>query len=77
MAQEAKAGSDSGSSSSPASVGGAIGGLMRRRQQQSQEAQGGPKNRATFLTTSVEVLKLTTDVPADVVAVPAGYKESK
>ena len=50
---------------------------MRRRQQQKEEPQAGPKNRATFLTTSVEVLKLTTDVPADVVAVPPGYRESK
>jgi hypothetical protein len=77
LAQEASASSNSGSASPPTSVGGALGGLMRRRQQQNQEAQGGPKNRATFLTTSVEVLKLTTDVTADVVAVPAGYKESK
>lgn len=78
MAQEAKSGGDSGSSaSSPTSVSGAIGGFMRRRQQSKEEAQGGAKNRATVLTTSVEVLKLTTDVSAADVAVPAGYKESK
>lgn len=77
MAQEAKAGGDSGGSASPASVTGAIGGFMRRRQQSKEEAQGGPKNRATVLTTSVEVLKLTTDVTAADVAVPAAYKESK
>jgi hypothetical protein len=77
MAQEAKSGGDSGGSSNPTSVSGAIGGLMRRRQQPKEEAQSGPKNRINVLTTSVEVLKLTTDVPADVVAVPAGYKESK
>jgi hypothetical protein len=75
MAQESKSGADSGSSSNPASVSGAIGGLMRRRSQPKEES--GPKNRANVLTTSVEVLKLTSDVPADVVAVPAGYKESK
>jgi hypothetical protein len=33
--------------------------------------------RATFLTTSVEVLKLTSDVSAAEVAIPAGFSESK
>ena len=72
MAEEAKAGSSSGGGT-PTSVGGLLGGLARRRAQ-SNEA---PKNRATFLTTTVEVLKLTSDVTADTVAIPAGFKENR
>ena len=37
----------------------------------------GSKPRATFMTATIEVLKVVTDVtPADV-AVPAGFKENK
>lgn len=72
MAQEAKAGGDA--DSTPTSVGGLVGRFARRRAAAKDE---GPKNRATFLTTSHEVLNLTTDVPADTVAIPAGFKEDK
>jgi hypothetical protein len=34
-------------------------------------------SHTTFLTTSVEVLKLSTEVSAAEVAVPAGFSESK
>jgi hypothetical protein len=57
----------------PKSVGGLIGGLARRAVKKDEE----PKTRATFLTTSNEVLKLTTDVTAGDVAVPAGFTETK
>jgi hypothetical protein len=33
-----------------------------------------PKQRVTFMTTTNEVLKVTTDVPAADVSVPAGFK---
>lgn len=72
MAEEAKDGTNSGGGT-PTSVGGLLGGLARRRAQNN----AAPSNRATFLTTSSEVLKLTTEVPAELVAVPAGFKENK
>jgi hypothetical protein len=44
----------------------------------SQNNSGNSKpQRSVFLTTSVEMLKLTTDVTADAVAIPAGFKETK
>jgi hypothetical protein len=70
MAEEAKAGNDH--DSTPASVGGLLGRFARRR---AAPKNDGPKNRATFLTTSHEVLKLASDVPADSVAIPAGFKQ--
>jgi hypothetical protein len=55
-------------------LGGMLGGLARRARRSEPEE---PKQRATFLTSTVEVLKLSTDVPADAVAVPTGFKETK
>jgi hypothetical protein len=54
-------------------VGGLVGGLARRATKGSQE----PKQRATFMTTTNEVLKVTTDVTTADVGVPAGFRESK
>jgi hypothetical protein len=72
MAEEAKACKDSGgSSATPSTVGGLIGGLAKRRAQSQNKEADQPKNRATFMTATVEVLKLTTDVPAETLAVPA------
>jgi hypothetical protein len=71
MQQEQKASEDSGST--PKSVGGLLGGLARK----AARKDDAPKSRATFLTTSNEVLKVATEVSADDVAVPAGFKESK
>jgi hypothetical protein len=55
-------------------IGGMLGGLARRARRSEPEE---PKQRTTFLTSTVEVLKLATDVPADAVAVPAGFKEAR
>jgi hypothetical protein len=74
MAEEAKSGSsDSSNNSSPTTVGGLLGGLARRGAQRSQESQAA-SNRATFMTTTSEVLKISPDVTADAVAVPANFK---
>lgn len=62
-----------GGSESPKSIGGLLGGFAKKAAKKGDA----PKARATVLTTSVEVLKLTTDVDAAAVAVPAGFKESK
>jgi hypothetical protein len=55
-------------------VAGMLGGLARRARKSEPEE---PKQRTTFMTSTVEVLKLSTDVSDDAVAVPAGFKESK
>ena len=55
-------------------IGAMLGGLAKKTAPKNDEPA---KSRATFLTTSVEVLKLTTDVSAADVALPAGFTESK
>ena len=63
----------------PASVGGLLGGFAKRAA--AKKAAGNDDNkdkaRATFMTTTTEVVKVVTNVSADDVAVPAGFKESK
>ncbi len=57
-------------------VGGLVGGFAKRMAQKKMQGDE-VKERATLMTITNEVLKVTTDVaPADV-AVPAGFKESK
>ncbi len=59
-------------------LGGMLGGLKKMAEQSNQNNSGTAKpQRSIFLTTSVEMLKLTTDVTADAVAIPAGFKEAK
>jgi hypothetical protein len=53
-------------------IGGLVGGLARRAAQRREE----PKTRATFMTITNEVLKVTSDVSAADVAVPAGFRET-
>ena len=55
-------------------VGGLLGGFARRAAKKEPEA---PKARATFMTTTNEVLSVSTSVsPADV-AIPQGFREKK
>jgi hypothetical protein len=54
-------------------LGGMLGGLANRVRKSDDQ----PKPRMTFMTSTVEVLKLSTEVAAADVAVPAGFKESK
>jgi hypothetical protein len=81
MKQEAAGGSSASSDekSNPLSVGGAIGGFMKRRQQQQEKEAAAKPNpnpaRSTFMTLNNEVLKITPDVTAAEVALPAGFKE--
>ena len=66
-------------SSAPSGVGGLIGGFGRRMAQKKMAddtAATGPKDRATVMTTTSEVLKVATTVTAEDVAIPAGFKES-
>jgi hypothetical protein len=59
-------------------LGGMLGGLKKMAEQAEQNQNSNAKpQRAIIMTTSVEMLKLTTDVDAASVAIPAGFKESK
>jgi hypothetical protein len=56
--------------------GGMMGGL-KKMAEQSQKTEGAKPERAIILSTSVEMVKLTTDVDAASVAIPAGFTEKK
>ncbi|HKB10093.1 MAG TPA: hypothetical protein VKD69_05555 [Vicinamibacterales bacterium] len=84
MQQDAKSGSSAQSESESrpqGGVSGAIGGLlarrMKRNSEENKENASGDKSRATFMTTTHEVLKVGTDVSAADVAIPAGFKEAR
>jgi hypothetical protein len=55
--------------------GGMLGGLKKMAEQKNEPS--GKAERANIMTTSVEVLKLTTAVDAASVALPAGFTQSK
>jgi hypothetical protein len=73
LAAEQKQRQESDTTSVRGSVGGLIGGLARRAAQ--NKIQGEPQARATLMTTTMEVLKIATDVVAADVAIPAGFKQ--
>jgi hypothetical protein len=56
-------------------VSGVLGGFARRAMK--KKTEGEPQAHTPFFTSTHEVLKVTTDVAAADVAVPAGFKESK
>lgn len=58
--------------SKPTSIGGMLGGLAKR----ARKGDDAPKQRATFLTSTVEVLKLSTSVDAAEMAIPDGFREA-
>lgn len=78
-AEEKQSASADTSQKAPTSVGGLLGGIARRAAAKKAAAndEGKDKSRATFMTTTTEVLKVVTNVPADDVAIPAGFKETK
>jgi hypothetical protein len=77
IAEEAKSGGDDSKSAASGGVGGLLGGFAKKMAQKKTGGDDANKTRATFMTTTTEVLKVVTDVtPADV-AVPAGFKENK
>lgn len=57
--------------------GGMMGGLKKMAEQSQKQGDSKPAERAVIMTTTVEMLKLTTDVDAASVAMPAGYTEKK
>ena len=59
-------------------LGGMLGGLKKMAEEAEKNNNSNAKpSRAIVLTTSVEMLKLTTDVDAAAVAMPAGFSEKK
>ena len=78
VAEEAKAGTgDDSKSAASGGVGGLLGGFAKKMAQKKAGGDDANKTRATFMTTTTEVLKVVTDVTAADVAVPAGFKENK
>jgi hypothetical protein len=57
-------------------LGGMMSGL-KKMAEAGEKGNSGKPERAVFLTTSVEMLKLTTEVDAAAVALPAGFSEKK
>jgi hypothetical protein len=58
-------------------LGGMLGGLKKMAEQSQQQNSNQKPQRSIIMSTSVETLKLTTDVDAASVALPAGFKETK
>jgi hypothetical protein len=58
-------------------LGGMLGGLKKMAEQAEKGNSNSKPQRAIIMTTSVEMMKLTTDVEAASVAMPAGFVEKK
>lgn len=70
----------SGQSEAPKSIGGLFGGLGKKIGGKKDEEPKAadkpqPKNRATILTTNHEVVKISSDVAASDISIPADFKE--
>lgn len=77
---EQQAAEEKGTADEGGRSGGGIGGMLARRMARRKEApdaaaQAG--NRATIVTSTVEVLKISPDVSEADVALPAGFKEAR
>jgi hypothetical protein len=77
MAAEAKPADDQ-SSKTPTSVGGLLGGFAKKAAaKKAASGDDAGKARATFMTSTTEVLKVVTSVSPEDLAIPAGFKETK
>ena len=77
MAEEQKQGEGESKPKASGGLGGMLGGIASRAAKKKAEGGDQPKSRVTVMTTTNEVLKVTTDVSAADVAIPAGFKENK
>jgi hypothetical protein len=78
-AADMAAAQQSGDEAKPApsgGLGGMLGGLAKKKLEKKDEGDA-KSNRSTFMTSTSELIKVTTDVAAADVAVPAGFKEDK
>jgi len=76
--QQAQDQADNTNSAARGNIGGLLGGLAKKAA--AKKVAGGddePKQRATFMTSTNEVLKVATSVSPTDVAIPAGFKETK
>jgi len=77
VAAEAQSKEEEQKPSAKGGLGGLVGGMARRAAQRKSEGQNEAKERTTFMTITTEMLKISTDVAAADVAIPAGFKETK
>ena len=78
-AADMAAAEQSGDEAKPApsgGLGGMLGGFAKKKLEKKNEGDA-KSNRSTFMTSTSELIKVTTDVAAADVAVPAGFKENK
>ena len=78
-AADMAAAQQSGDEAKPApsgGLGGMLGGFAKKKLEKKNEGDA-KSNRSTFMTSTSELIKVTTDVAAADVAVPAGFKENK
>jgi len=74
MADEKKQ-QDSDKPNASGGVGGLMGGFAKKLAQKKMQGDADAKPRSTFMTMNTEVLKVTTDVAAADVGVPAGFQQ--
>jgi hypothetical protein len=74
IAEETKAKEDDSKAVPPASPGSLLGGFAKKMAQKKMGGEGDVKPRATFMTSTTEVVKVTTDVTAADVGIPAGFQ---
>ncbi|HEY7293208.1 MAG TPA: hypothetical protein VH583_25455 [Vicinamibacterales bacterium] len=77
MAQAQPAKSSEAETKKPTNVSGMLGSFAKKAAAKKMGSDQPPQARATFMTTTTEVLKVVTNVAAADVAVPAGFKEAK
>jgi hypothetical protein len=77
MEQQAKQQEDDSKSAPSGGVNGFLSGLAKKAAAKKAGGDDGPKQRATFITSTTEVLKVATDLSAADVAIPTGFKENK
>jgi hypothetical protein len=76
LAEEKQSSDEESAPSMKGGLGGMFGGLAKKMAKKKVEGDGGePTARTTFMTMTSEVLKVTPDVTAADVAIPAGFKE--
>jgi hypothetical protein len=76
MASDAKPAEDQ-PARAPTSVSGLLGGFAKKAAAKRASSDDAGKARATFMTSTSEVLKVVTNVAPEDLAIPAGFKESK
>ena len=78
MAQEQKASDEESKPKASGGIGGMLGGLAARAAKKKAEggdAKSDAKNRTTVMTMTGDVLKVTTEVTAADVGIPAGFQQ--